>query len=724
MQLSSSLTAVIFIFALSSQAQANDLETIRERFASHLISAIDTTHAAEHLDSQRDDGGWEDINYADRARAGWSPHQHVLRIRSIAAAYHQPKGPLHLSQEALAGVRRGLAYWQEVAPHSANPWTVRIGVPMIQGEILILMHGQIDPALRQQIVENMARLLVDEGRGGYARWGAGGTRRERGPDVVRSASIHISIGILNNDPGAIEIASRYIQAEAKIDNNSEGIQPDGSYQTHGPQIYYPGYWQEHIRQTALWAELLAGTPWAFKEDAQGFLRTATLDSAQWVIRRGHYDPFVMGRGIARKDGGRARLDWVKGLIEADPEHADQYRAFLDHVAGKNDGSLVGNRHFWLSDYMNHRRENFMIGLRMVSTRTARQEAGNEENVQNRFLSQGATSILVNGDEYQDLYPAWNWRRIPGVTAPHTAGGRGSMQAGNWGGRGTTDFVGGASDGKHGVATMDVDWYDGDPEGRGRPRHLRDPGRIYAHKNWFFFDREMVALGSGIRYNGQFAPVETTLNQTVRTTPIFSNLHPDASGEPETERRIDTKLQWLWHADVGYLFPTPQNVVIRNESQVTGSWRSIKRSYDTDDTVTKDRFTLGIDHGDKPDGETYAYIIVPGMSREDFDAYRKQNHVAILANTPDIAAVHHKSQRLTGIVFRDPANVNQLKINDKLTVEVDAPTILLVDESATPIRVTAGCPTANAVKVTLVTPEGEHVLDFELRGTRSVTLPQQ
>jgi chondroitin AC lyase len=706
---------------LATQADQAALNTLRERVYQRLVETMPSANAGEYLASQRPDGSWEDVNYGDRARSGWSPAQHMHRVVSMTAAYRTPGNPHHGKEAMRNGVRRGLAYWEQTTPESANPFTRRIGMPIELGRILLLMGDEIDPALRERIIKDMGRVLVDQGRDGYARWGAGGTRRERGPDVVRSAYIHIFIGLLTNDPEAITIASRYIQAEAKVDNNAEGIQPDGSYQTHGPQIYFPGYWQEHIRQTAFWAEVLADTPWAFGPEARDFLRLAILDSAQWVIRRGYYDPFVMGRGIARKAGHRANLDWVEGLIPADPDHADEYRAFLDHIAGRNDASLVGNRHMWLSDYMSHRRENFMLSVRMLSTRTGRQEQGNAENTQNRYLSQGATAILVKGDEYDNIYPVWNWRRIPGTTAPHSTG-RGVMQAGNWGGRGTTDFVGAASDGRHGVATMDVDWYDGAP-GTSGPEHRR-PGRIYAHKNWFFFDREMVALGSGIRYDGQFAPVETTLNQALRTTPVFSARHPAGEGEPETEGATLEGLAWVWHAEVGYVFPHAQRVILRNESQVTGSWRSIHGGYAADapdNEVTKDRFTLGIDHGDKPDGASYAYIVVPGMSRQQFDEYRKQqDQIRIVANTPVLAAVHHKSQRLTGLVFRDPAAAGTVTVHDTLSVWVSAPSIVLIDESVSPMQITVSAPTEREVTVSLVTPAGQQAMTFQVPGTRSVT----
>lgn len=33
------------------------------------------------------------------------------------------------------------------------------------------------------------------------------------------------------------------------------------------------------------------------------------------------------------------------------------------------------------------------------------------------MSDGATNIRVNGNEYADIFPVWEWDRIPGTTLP-------------------------------------------------------------------------------------------------------------------------------------------------------------------------------------------------------------------------------------------------------------------------------------------------------------------
>lgn len=70
------------------------------------------------------------------------------------------------------------------------------------------------------------------------------------------------------------------------------------------------------------------------------------------------------------------------------------------------------------------------------------------------MSDGATNIRVNGNEYADIFPVWEWDRIPGTTLP--AGEKRNPV--DWGSKGTCTFTGGVSDGKYGVMTFKMDDY--------------------------------------------------------------------------------------------------------------------------------------------------------------------------------------------------------------------------------------------------------------------------
>ncbi len=700
----------------TATAQADAIAIVRQRLSDHLIQTLDSTDAATHLKNQQPDGSWKDVDYTDRSRVDWKPDAHLRRMTAMAAAFRTPGGTHDGDKSMLDGVRRALEFWNSASPRG-HIWRNNLGMPGQLAPVLVLMQGHIDDDLRDRVLQgHMSHLMTVEAKKGKGKHSAGA-------DFVRNMVLRIQIGAVSLKPELISEGSKGIQSVARM--GDPGLQPDGSYHYHGPQIYYPSYSSQHFESTAVWGDIFRDTPWELDAEATAFLRDGILNGFRWVIRGKSYDPFVRGRMISRNTQGGpevitspvVRLDWVKRMLRVDPANAPQYQAMLDHVSGKRASAVVGNRHFWRSDYMTHHRDAFMLSVRMMSTRTSIQETGNDENTRNRWLTQGATAILVRGDEYDQIFPLWEWRRIPGTTAPVSGGTRAGQSVGKWGSTGFTDFVGGASDGMFGVAAMDMDWHDGS-EKKGK-EEARQP-RITAKKNWFFFDREMVALGSDIRYSGELGPVQTTLNQTERKSPVFSSRNPGGSGEPDTAGETISSVDWFWQDDVGYFFPSPQKVLLKSESGITGGWGSINGGYNETHTETRDRFTLSIDHGDKPEGESYAYIVVPGLAQTELNAYLQQNQLVIVANNEKVAAVHHKGQQLSGVVIRDP-KTGPVKVHENLQVSTDAPVILLIDESTTPARITAGSPTATAVRIALRHQGRDYDLDFQLPGTRSVTL---
>jgi hypothetical protein len=112
--------------------------------------------------------------------------------------------------------------------------------------------------------------------------------------------------------------------------------------------------------------------------------------------------------------------WVKQLPNA--SLIDEFATQLSMPAG-GIVAAVGHRHFWKSDYSVLRRaasvtqplsSSFMVSVRMVSSRTLNTECGNEEGKQGENLADGVTTVYVTGREFENIFPVWNWRLIPGT----------------------------------------------------------------------------------------------------------------------------------------------------------------------------------------------------------------------------------------------------------------------------------------------------------------------
>ena len=90
---------------------------------------------------------------------------------------------------------------------------------------------------------------------------------------------------------------------------------------------------------------------------------------------------------------------------------------------------------------------------MFSDRLLNSEIVNEEGRKSHHLADGMNLLYLTGNEYFDIFPVWDWTKVPGTTAE-----QGTLDTGEpkpVGTRGKTSFVGAASDAACGLACMDL-----------------------------------------------------------------------------------------------------------------------------------------------------------------------------------------------------------------------------------------------------------------------------
>jgi chondroitin AC lyase len=108
--------------------------------------------------------------------------------------------------------------------------------------------------------------------------------------------------------------------------------------------------------------------------------------------------------------------------------------------------------FWRSEYYSHQRPHYFASVRMYSSRTFNvDKPHNSEGIKNHHLGDGANFISRSGLEYKDIYPVYDWQKIPGTTVvqkPSLPSPDEITKAGQ------TDFVGGVTDGMYGAAAFD------------------------------------------------------------------------------------------------------------------------------------------------------------------------------------------------------------------------------------------------------------------------------
>lgn len=618
-----------------------------------------------YFHSQLDDGSWPDINYADRSQAGWAPADHLRRLRAMAAAYYladsvkKKKGPLKRLKNP---IRRAIDYWYATNPTSTNWWWGEIGKQLYLGPVALMFEQQLSAVQLSDIIADMPA----------APYSNGANRSDLSKLVIYG-------GLLAKDSQRVSLGITGIN-ESIIVTSGEGIQVDNSFHQHGPQLHNGSYGKVFFNTAIYWAYHVRDLQWKFSDAKTNILSDYFLNGDRWMTRGGTIDYSTGGRSISRPKSDvidnsslLKQVDFVAALTPSRSVEADAFKA---HLQGAGSG-LSGHKHFWRSDYAINMQNDYLFSMHMASNRVATTETGNGENLLGYWLGFGNTFLMLDGDEYQNIFPVWDWKYIPGVTSPAYQG-----PGGSWGKfLHRSSFVGGVSNGKYGVTTMDM-----------------KAMSTKAKKSWFSFADEVVALGAGISSSSELN-INTTVNQALLDGSVTVDGTVYAQGQHDL-----ASVNWIHHDKVGYVFPTQLRGVMSNTSQ-SGSWNQINSNQSTD-IITKDVFSLRINHDLKPQDHSYQYILVPGKTAEQVQSYSTALPVTVLENSKNTQAVRHEGLNHTAVVFH---KAGSLEVYPGLTVSVDRPSALLLDHSGSTPVVSVSTPGVSGGNLKVCLKQGNEVL---------------
>lgn len=585
------------------------------------------------------EGKFTDVDYASIQRTHWPPLVHIDRLYNFAFAYTNSENKYYKNEELYNKIVKGLEYWHERNPWCHNWWYNQIAEPQLLGVLLIQMRTgekKIPAELEDKILE---RIKTDGGN--PAKW-TGANRTD--------IALHwIYRSCLKEDAESLDFAMENVYNPI-VYTTKEGFQYDNSNFQHGQQLYIGGYGDEILKGVTQVAMYAHGTRFAIPKEKVELI-SKFMRETYYPSIRGKFMLFdVMGRSVSRPgvpDKSHTAL-FAERMKTLDPENAEEFQQIIDRLTEKKTADYAlkpFHTHYFRGDYTLHVRHEYTFDVRMVSNRTGRCEYGNGENLKTYFMSDGCTNIVMRGDEYDGIFPVWNWARIPGVTAPQFK--EIPKAKSDWQQLGTSTFAGGVSDSIYGVTTYS---YSDD---------YKDI-KTSANKAWFFFDDEVVCLGAGINSEAP-EKVFTTVNQSL------------LSRESLIEGNAGKNTKWTIHDNIGYIFPNGGNVFTLTDKQ-SGTWYEINNSINDKNVIEKDIFTIGFDHGLKPKNASYAYIVAPGMNdAKEIKKYINKGNVEIIENTSDVQAVCHKKLDIIGIVFYK-AGVFSSK---NVTVETDKPCAILL-----------------------------------------------
>ena len=657
--------------AQSSASANTDLATIRDRYVASLLPAsVDAIHAqaAKFSDSLRPDGSWADVDYTGTDRAVWVTCDHLERVAVMARSARLKRNAGQPDEALVAKTLLALQYWTGKDYKNSNWWWNEIHVPQLMGEIGNVLAPQIPAGEVDKMTTIMKR----------SDWEHGPKHTWSGANLTDSVAIQIARGCMEDSAATVAQAFARTYEEIRVVTPPEqGVQPDGTFHQHGAQLYNGGYGMGFAIVNVRLAPLAKGTQFQIPGDSLNVLVNYLLDGQQWFMRGRLVDYSTMGRGITRETRAtptnRGSVENRRGLgglvaaFAAGPvPRQKELQAFAARLNGEpGAGELTGNRHFWYSDFMVHRRAGYSTSVKMLSNRMQNAELVNLEGKKSVHLSDGANYLYLAGDEYTNVFVGWDWTHVPGTTSIE-----GTLDTGEKnpiGVTGTTTFDGGVSDGTYGLAAMDL-----------------ARGKLTAKKAWFFFDSSYVALGAGITLADDTEhSVATSVNQPLLNGDVLTSQSkgPVPSGDHSSNL---PKPVWVWHNHVGYIFPANTPVSFFNGPR-TGNWNDI--GVGPKEPATVPVFDLWIEHGKSPKDATYQYTVVPGATTEQTAASARATDLSVLSNTTAIQAVYNKTLKLAEIAFRQPGTL----VTPLGAVEVDHSCLLLVHMTPGGLKLSASNP---------------------------------
>lgn len=639
-----------------------DLEQIRVRVLDELFRPpVNDQHIASLIRTFQTDRTWPGINYTDVSRTGFQMIAHLNNVYDMARAFRKPGSAYFEKAVLLSVISNALDYWLEKDFICDNWWWNEMGTPNTMGRLLLILDDKLTP-------EQKEKGLYIAGRANLKASGA-----RPGGDLIQIASMRGNQALLQRNSEELGSLIATMVSEIKITPDDRGLKPDMSFHHRVDKVISTlSYGTGYASSFADWAVKVRGTRYAFPDSSTRLLIDYFLEGIASSMVYGTFpDPGAKNRGISR----RGALNPTGPSLPANLMLVSDYRKeelaeIVRLRKGGKNPDLSGNHFYWYSEYFSHQRPSYFTSVRMHSDRNnTMEQPHNEEGLKNHHYGDGSNFISRTGREYSEIFPVWDWQKIPGTTIVQKPALPHWKEIAK---KGKSHFVGGASDGQYGAVGFDF-------------TSVHDS--LKARKSWFFFDNEIVCLGADINASGGF-PVLTTANQSLLHGDV--TIH-DSKGirKLKINEELESEVQWINHDSISYIFSGNQKISVSNQTQ-SGSWRSIThQAWATDEPVSKALFTATISHGTNPLNAGYSYVILPGLTPEKTQHYDLKKHIAILSNTGKLQAVKQLEKHLVQAVFYEPGS---LSLTSGLDLNVSQPCIMLIQMKGN-----------NVTKITLTDP---------------------
>ncbi|MBR3934409.1 MAG: hypothetical protein IKJ68_10955 [Clostridia bacterium] len=494
-------------------------------------------------------------------------------------------------------------------------------------------------------------------------------------------------------------------------NKGQGFYKDGSYVYHTLHAMNGTYGLPHLIKAADLVDTLSGTPFEMPSYCADNLADWLVNSFDTLIYQNRLPRMVQGRTENPESITQVR-QLVSSALKCFDYFSDEDKKIIGSIIKEytkynrsnfetavpfsevvklkqiiesneynnynyNSATVFGNM-----DKVMQKRQEWALGVSMSSSRIFNYESINNANKNGWYLGDGMYELVLSdeGDDSTEQY--WQYidcYRLPGTTVDDQTRKAVSIAQGNEY-LSSKDFVGGVEmDGKYLTAAMDLESYHNDFDfgkdngayGGKAPAHTND---LTAKKAYFAFDNAVYCLGSDINAsNNNNANVYTVIDNRIINDALYG-----ANGEI-TLSSADTaqnNVNWLnLDNKIGYYFPDNSDGLKIRKAENTLNY-----------------FQAVFDHGKNPTNGSYAYALLPNMTKEQTAAYSASPDVTVLSNTASVQAVKNNTLGITSIVFWDAGTFNGITVSQ--------PMLVMIKESGNTLTLSVSDPTHKLTDATL------------------------
>lgn len=546
-----------------------------------------------------------------------------------------------------------------------------IGIPRTTNDIFAMMYEYFTDEEANKIMSFIGNDIMKDPS--IMESIGGGSKIATGANLMEQSKVALMPAIIFKNFEKITMCKEKAFEPLEYVSSGDGFYTDGSYIQHNTVPYTGSYGTVLLEGLADLVEIFADTSYIVNSEP---LYESIKNSYVDFIYNGLFMDMLRGRAIARPNyddhtNGHSAIMSITKIAKNLPEQQKnellsicKYWILNDNCSLNiktsydwliNDNSIVAKapeykaKEYYNMDRSVYNRTNFAFAVSKSSKRISRYELTNGENQKGWYTGDGMTYLYTDDDvsQFDNIY--WttvDYNKLPGTTVDTRPRTTGDYQNGDAEGVALNTWSGGTTDGIYGVSGMNV-----------LPANSTNKSDMHLNKSWFVFDDEIVALGSDITSSLSGYDVQTNIEQRKLNDSgnnkfvVDSEIQDNNLGFSKTY--ADSKWAYLEgnnpNIGIGYYFPNGENISVERKTQ-TGSFPEISTSETNDKVYTKNFLTIQKNHGNNPQKDRYAYVILPNKSQVSIESYVENPDIEILSHTDDVHAVKEKNLGILAVNF--------------------------------------------------------------------------